>query len=69
MSKLTQAQLKLAHKAEFVKQFHRLRTAVLAVLTKATEATTDSEVSDVLCGPSLYTCTYLCMVPEYVLYS
>ena len=31
--------------------------AVLAVLAKATETTTDDEVSDILCGQSLHTST------------
>ena len=53
-----------SHKAEFIKQFHHLRTAVLAVLAKATEATTDDEVSDVLCGQSLHTSTSESFFPE-----
>ena len=43
------------HKADFTKQFHRLRNAVLAVLAKANEASTNDEVSDIFCGPSLHT--------------
>ena len=53
-----------SHKAEFVKQFHHLRTAVLAVLAKASEAATDNEVSDVSCGPSLYTSTSESIFPD-----
>ena len=43
------------HKADFTKQFHSLCTKVIAILAKATETSTDNEVSDVLCGPSLHT--------------
>ena len=53
-----------SHEAVFIKQFHNLRTAVLAVLAKATEATTDDEVSDVLCGQSLHTSTSESFFPE-----
>ena len=53
-----------SHKAEFVKQFHHLRTAILAVLAKATEATTDDEVSDVLYGQSLHTFTSESFFPD-----
>ena len=52
-----------SHEAVFIKQFHHLCTAVLAVLAKATEATTD-EVSDVLCGQSLHTSTSESFFPE-----
>ena len=51
-------------KAEFIKQFHHLRTAVLAMLVKASEAATDDEVSDVLCGPSLHTSTSESIFPD-----
>ena len=53
-----------SHEAVFIKQFHHLRTAVLAVLAKATKATTDDEVSDVLCGQSLHTSTSESFFPE-----
>ena len=52
------------HKAEFIKNFRQLRTAVLAVLAKATEATTDDEVSDILCGQSLHTSTSELFFPD-----
>ena len=53
-----------SHKAEFIKELHHLRTAVLAVLAKATEATTDDEVSDISCGQSLHTSTSESFFPE-----
>ena len=53
-----------SHTAEFIKTFHHLRTAVLAVLAKATEATTDDEVSDILCGQSLHTSTSESFFPD-----
>ena len=43
------------YKAEFTKHFHSLRNKVMPVLAKANKTSTDNEVSDVLCGPSLHT--------------
>lgn len=51
-------------KTEFIKQFHHLYTAVLAVLMKATQATTDDEVNNVSCGSSLHTSNSESYFPE-----
>ena len=45
------------HKSDFIKQFHRLRTSVLAVLSKASETTSESQMHDVLCGQGFHTST------------
>ena len=38
------------HKYEFIKQFHQLCVSVLAVLSNASETTSESEMHNVLCG-------------------
>ena len=43
------------HKSEFIKQFHQLRASVLAVLSKASETTSESQIHDVLCGQGFHT--------------
>ena len=43
------------HKSHFIKQFHRLRVSVLAVLSKASEATCESQLHDILCGQGFHT--------------
>ena len=48
-------QYKEMHKSDFIKQFHRLRSSVLAVLSKASEATSESQIHDVLCGQGFHT--------------
>ena len=45
------------HKNLFLKRFTNLRTSVLAVLSKAAETTSISQIHDVLCGPGLHTST------------
>ena len=57
-------QYRCFHEADFSKQFYRLRNVVAAVLTKASEATTDNEVSEVLCGLSLHTSNTESYFPE-----
>ena len=43
------------HKAEFIKQFHQLRASVLAVLSKASETSSESQMHNVLCGQGFHT--------------
>ena len=43
------------HKSEFIKQFHQLRASVLAVLSKASETSPESQMHDVLCGQGFHT--------------
>lgn len=50
-------QYRESHKSDFVKQFLNLRTSVLAMLTKAAETASDSQIHDVLCGSGFHTST------------
>ena len=52
------------NEANFSKQFCRLHNAVVAVLTKASEATTENDLSEILCGLSLHTSNTELFFPE-----
>ena len=43
------------HKSAFIKQFHQLLASVLAVLSKASETTSESQMHEVLCGQGFHT--------------
>ena len=57
-------QYRSLHKAEFIKQFHHLRTSVLAVLSKAAETTSESQIHDILCGQGFHTSRTESYFPE-----
>ena len=42
-------------KSKFIKKFHQLHASVLAVLSKASETTSESQMYDVLCGQGFHT--------------
>ena len=43
------------NKAQFIKEFHHLRTSVLAVLSKVTETASEIQRHDIFCGEGLHT--------------
>ena len=53
-----------SYKSDFVKQFACLRTSLLAILTKASEISSDSQVFDVLCGQGFHTSTTESFFPK-----
>ena len=52
------------HNAEFIKEFHHLCTCVLAVLSKATETASESQIHDILCVEDLHTSSTESYFPE-----
>ena len=48
-------QYRETYKSHFIKQFYQLRASVLAVLSKASEVTCESQLHDILCGQGFHT--------------